>query len=245
MRFTQLTQSITKKSCSLPVRGETARSERTVKMRKSPSDWEPICCQGLIICDSRFTIQERHAISRVTVAPRDNPANGKSEIANSNSFFLRRPAFLHEIEQMRQCLLVAPSFPFSELPGPLIQLRRHFGGLFRRATQRGQPQRQFGSVQGIHDLRFTIYAPNDSTPWRMFGSLRISGDEPIVSWRRTEEAFELRQSWRFWILFRARKSCIVNRKSQIVHHVTASAETRVMLSTPTRVVGLLFSPLLL
>src|SRR6266545_6447869 len=113
MRFTQLTQSITKKSCSLPVRGETARSERTVKIRKSPSGWEPIFCQGLIIYDSRFTIYERHAISRVTVAPRNNRADGKSEIANSYPFFLRRPAFLHEIEQMRQRFLVAAALSFS------------------------------------------------------------------------------------------------------------------------------------
>src|SRR5439155_17617273 len=49
--LTQLTQSMTKKSCLIPVRGEMDWSERRVKIRKSPSCLEPIFSHGWIIFD--------------------------------------------------------------------------------------------------------------------------------------------------------------------------------------------------
>src|SRR5690348_11193673 len=49
MTFTQLAQSMTKNSCSLPVRGETLRSVRTLKMRKSADGFEPSLSQGSIM----------------------------------------------------------------------------------------------------------------------------------------------------------------------------------------------------
>src|ERR1700729_1075766 len=49
MTLTQSRQSRTKKSCGSPVRGETLKSWRMVKMRKLPADFESIFCQGLII----------------------------------------------------------------------------------------------------------------------------------------------------------------------------------------------------
>ena len=47
--FTQSTQSMMKKSCFAPVRGESFSSVRTVKMRKSPTEREPSFCQGRIM----------------------------------------------------------------------------------------------------------------------------------------------------------------------------------------------------
>src|SRR5215472_11372251 len=86
MTLTQLTQSRTMKSCSLPVRGLTLVSVRILKMRKSPAGTERTFFHGVIISinDLRYTIDESLGLSR-------NHAVGS--VAFARSFCARTSSF--------------------------------------------------------------------------------------------------------------------------------------------------------
>ena len=69
--------------------------------------------------------------------------NRKSSIVNSKPFSLRRPALLHQRQQMLQRFFVGAALLFGELAGALVQLRGHVGGFFRRTAERDEDLGQF------------------------------------------------------------------------------------------------------
>jgi hypothetical protein len=61
---------------------------------------------------------------------------------------LRRPALLHQREQMLECLIVTTAFFSGELARAFVELRGHPGGFFRRAAEGGE---DLGELRYFHD----------------------------------------------------------------------------------------------
>lgn len=57
-------------------------------------------------------------------------------------FLLRCPSLLHEAEQMLNSLLITAIFPDGKLMGTFIELGRHFGRFFGRASEGNEGFRQ-------------------------------------------------------------------------------------------------------
>src|SRR5882724_5742801 len=132
MMFTQLTESIMKKSCSFLVSGEIFVSARTVKIRKSPSGRERTFSQDFNIYDLRFCIYAPIEFNARLCGRR---VNRKSYIVNSHAFFLGGPALGHQLQKVFERFVVGALFLFRQLSRALVKLRRHFGGLFLRAAE--------------------------------------------------------------------------------------------------------------
>jgi hypothetical protein len=95
--------------------------------------------QGLIILDLRKTID---------ASPHQVCVNRISQIVNSKPLFLGRPTLPHERNQVFQCLFVRTIFFRGQLAGALVELRGHFGGFFRRTTERDENLGELGNVHG-------------------------------------------------------------------------------------------------
>jgi hypothetical protein len=61
---------------------------------------------------------------------------------------LRRPALLHQCEQMLECLIVTMAFFSGKLTRAFVELRGHPGGFFRRAAERDE---DLGELRDFHD----------------------------------------------------------------------------------------------
>src|SRR5258708_25837092 len=59
-----------------------------------------------------------------------------------------RPTLFHQVEQVAQRFLVSPALLFSQLPRPLVELRRHLRRLFPRAAHRHQQRAEV--VRRVH-----------------------------------------------------------------------------------------------
>lgn len=59
---------------------------------------------------------------------------------------LRRQALPHQAQQVSQRLLVGPAFCRRKLPGALVELGRHVGGLLRRTAHPREELRELGKV---------------------------------------------------------------------------------------------------
>jgi hypothetical protein len=61
--------------------------------------------------------------------------NRKSQIANSHSFFLGGPTLGHQLQEMFKGFVVGTLFLLRQLSRALVELRRHFSGLFLRTAK--------------------------------------------------------------------------------------------------------------